>query len=87
MNDHDYRSDVAAEVLPGRRERLIGGGTMRLVTLRLHDGPGVLDAITGEPMQRPGTFTDLRPSEARLLADRLRDCAQHAEALRRETDR
>jgi hypothetical protein len=86
MNGPEYRSDVAAEVLSGRHERLIGGGRMQLVTLRLHDGPGV-DDEHDQPSSRPGVFCDLRASEARRLAVRLLDCAQHAEALRRETDR
>jgi hypothetical protein len=85
VNGHEYRPDVAAEVLPGRREGLIGRGSMQLVTLRLHDGPGVVDEH-GQPPSTPGAFTDLRPSEARLLAGRLLHCAQRAEALRRETD-
>jgi hypothetical protein len=87
MNGHEYRSDVAAELLPGRREGLIGGGFMQLVTLRLHDGPGAIDAITGEPTNRPGAFTDLRPREARELAAQLTACARLAERLRRDTDR
>ena len=86
MNGHEYRFDAAAEVLPGRREGLLGGGSMQLVTLRLFNGPGVVDEH-GRPASMPGAFTDLRPSQARLLADQLRDCAQHADALRRESDR
>jgi hypothetical protein len=52
MTGHEYRSDVEAAVHPGRHEGLVGGGCMQLVTLRLHDGPGVVDAITGEPANR-----------------------------------
>ena len=85
MNGHEYRFDVTAEVLPGRRERLVGPGSMQLVTLRLFNGPGVVDEH-GQPSTAAGAFTDLRPSQARLLADQLLDCAQRAEALRQETD-
>jgi hypothetical protein len=85
MTGHEHRAGARAELLPGRRERLLGGASMQLVTLRLFDGPGVVDDH-GRPSGRPGAFTDLRPGEARLLADQLLDCAQHAEALPRETD-
>ena len=85
MTGHQYRFDARAEVLPGRRESLLGGGSMQLVTLRLHDGPDVVDEH-GQPSSRPRVFTDLRPGEARLLADQLLDCAQRAEALPPETD-
>lgn len=87
MKGHEYRSDIEAAVHPGRREGLVGGGCMQLVTLRLHDGPGVVDAITGESPNRSGAFTDLRPREARELAARLLACARLAERLPRETDR
>jgi hypothetical protein len=85
VNGHEYRFDVAAELLPGRREGLVGPGSMQLVTLRLFNGPGVVDEH-GQPSRAPDAFTDLRPSQARLLADQLLDCARRAEALRRETD-
>lgn len=85
MIGHEYRPDVVAEVRPGRREGLAGPGSMQLVTLRLFNGPGVVDEH-GQPSSAPGAFTDLRPSEARRLAEALLDCAQRAEALRRETD-
>lgn len=86
MNGHEYRFDVEVQVHPGRRERVVAGGSLQLVTLRLHDGPGVVDEH-GEPSRRPGAFTDLRPGEARELAAQLLGWARHAESLRRETDR
>jgi len=86
VNGHEYRPDVAAEVLPGRREGLVGPGSMQLVTLRLFNGPGVVDEH-GQPTTAAGAFTDLRPEEARQLADQLLDCAHRAEALRQETNR
>lgn len=86
MNGHEYRPDVAAEVLPGRREGLLGGGSMQLVTLRLFNAPGGVDEH-GQPSSRPGAFTDLRPRQARELAADLLACARLAESMRRETDR
>jgi hypothetical protein len=85
VNGHEYRPDVAAEVLPGRRECLVGGGCTQLVTLRLFNGPGVVDEH-GEPSTRSGAFTDLRPRDARELAAELLACARRAESMRRETD-
>jgi len=85
VNGHEYRFDVAAELLPGRREGRVGPGSIQLVTLRLFNGPGVVDEH-GQPARAPDAFTDLRPSQARLLADQLLDCARRAEALRRETN-
>jgi hypothetical protein len=87
MNGHEYRSDVEAAVHPGRREGLIGGDSMQLVTLRLFDGSCGVDAITGEPTNTPGAFTDLSPRDARALAAELLACARLAEHLRREADR
>jgi hypothetical protein len=64
---------------------VIGGASMSLVTLRLFDAPSIVDEHD-QPSGVPGAFTDLWPSEACRLADELPDCAEHAEALRRETD-
>ena len=84
LSGYEYRFDVEAEVLSGRREHLTGGGWMPLLTLRLFNGSGVVDDH-GRTSAEPGAFTDLRPSEARVLAAQLLDCARCAERLRRRT--
>lgn len=86
MNGHQYRFEAQAALDPDRREGLLGGGSMQLVTLRLYHGPGVVDALTGEPTTAPDVITDLRPSEARRLAEQLLECAGHADLRRSETD-
>ncbi len=86
MNGHQYRFDVEAALHPDRRESVVGG-SVQLVTLRLYDGAGVADAITGEPPNTPDVFSDLRPRDARQLAAELLACARIAESLREESDR
>ncbi len=76
----ESRFDVEAVLERGGRERLIGGGFGQLVTLRLFNGAGVVDA-TGAPTQRPAVFCDLRPEEARELAFELLALAEHAERM------
>lgn len=61
-----------AEVLleEGQTEALIGGGELQLVTVRLFDGPGVLDE-RGEPVSSAGVAVHLPPrggAHARLRA-------------------
>jgi hypothetical protein len=70
MTGDEHHYDPAAAGLHGRREGLVGGGCQPLVTLRLHDGTG------------PDAVCDLRPSEARTLAQRLLACARHADPVR-----
>jgi len=73
-----YRFEIEASAGPARRGR-VGGGAVLLVRVRLFDGPGVVDTLTGEPAAGPGAFTDLDPRDARELAFRLLACAEHAE--------
>jgi len=73
-----YRSEIQASAGPSRRGR-VGGGAVLLVRVRLSDGPGVADSLTGEPAPAPDAFTDLDPRDARELAFRLLACAEHAE--------
>ena len=73
------RYEIDAAVGPAR-ERVIGG-SMLLVRVRLFDGPGVVNALTGEPAGTEDVYSDLRPSEARELAFQLLCCAEHAERI------
>ena len=75
-----HRFDVDAAAGPAR-EGVLGGRAMLLVRLRLFDGPGVVDGRTGAPAGGEDVYTDLRPAEARQLASRLLECAEHAEQV------
>jgi hypothetical protein len=74
-----YRFEIEASAGPAR-ERVIGGSQL-LVRVRLRDGPGVVDTLTGEPAGGEEVFTDLRPADARELAFCLLGCAEQAERI------
>jgi len=80
----EYRFEIDATAGPGR-ERVIGGSLL-LVRVRLHNGPEVADAVTGEPVVREDVYTDLRPGEARELAFMLLSCAEQAEQITTDAD-
>jgi hypothetical protein len=82
MAIHRYEIDAAAGPA---REGVIGGSRL-LVRVRLFDGPGVVDAITGEPAHNEDVYTDLRPSEARELAFQLLCLAEQAERITENAD-
>jgi len=77
MAMHRYEIDAAAGPA---REAVIGGSRV-LVRVRLFDGPGVVNAITGEPADNEDVYADLRPCEARKLAFELLCCAEQAERI------
>jgi hypothetical protein len=74
----DHRFEVRALIDPARIEGLIGGGLAQLVTVELHDGPGVVDDL-GRPAAKPPVRCSVRPEEARALAFELLCVAEHAE--------
>lgn len=74
-----HRFEIDASAGPAR-ERVIGG-SRPLVRVRLFDGPGVVDTLTGEPADGEEVFTDLRLTAARELALKLLCCAEHAEQI------
>jgi hypothetical protein len=78
MASHRFEIDTAAGPA---REGVLYGRAMLLVRVRLFDGPGVVDELTGEPAAGEDVYTDLRPEVARDLAFRLLECAEHAERL------
>jgi hypothetical protein len=75
-----YRFEIDTSAGPAR-EGLPSGRSMLLVRVRLFDGPGVVNAFTGEPAVGEDVYTDLRPDQARELAARLVCCAERAEQL------
>jgi hypothetical protein len=75
-----YRCEIDTSAGPAR-EGLLYGAMMLLVRVRLFDGPGVVDDLTGASTGGEDVFTDLRPDQARKLASRLLECAAHAERI------
>lgn len=73
-----FRFEIEASAGPAR-EGLVGSGARLLVRVRLFDGPGVADCVTGEAVCQPDVCCDLRPESARDLAFELLACAEHAE--------
>jgi hypothetical protein len=79
-----YRFEIDATAGPGREG--VVGGSLLLVRVRLHNGPDVADALTGEAVVREDVYTDLRPDEARELAFTLLCCAEEAERITNDAD-
>jgi len=75
----DFRFEIEASVPSRAYERLIGGGDLRLVRVRLFNGPGVVDERGRR--RRPVVFTDLRPDEASQFAFELLAAAARARDL------
>ena len=78
MGSHRFEIDTSAGPA---REGVLNGRAMLLVRVRLFDGPGVVDGLTGQPAGDEDVYTDLRPEAARDLAFRLLECAKHAERV------
>jgi hypothetical protein len=78
MRSHRFEIDASAGPA---REGVLYGRAMLLIRVRLFDGPGVVDALTGEPAGDQEVYTDLRPEQARDLAFGLLECAEHAERV------
>ena len=78
MASHRFEIDTSAGPA---REGVLYGRAMLLVRVRLFDGPGVVDGLTGEPAGDEDVYTDLRPEAARDLAFRLLECAEQAEQV------
>jgi hypothetical protein len=79
-----YRFEIDATAGPAR-ERVIDGSLL-LIRVRLHNGPEVADARTGEPVMREDVYSDLRPAQARELAFTLLSCAEQAERITQDAD-
>jgi hypothetical protein len=78
MASHRFEIDTSAGPA---REGVPDGRAMLLVRVRLFDGPGVVDGLTGEPAGDDDVYTDLRPDQARELASQLVVCAERAERI------
>lgn len=75
-----HRFEIDTSTGPAR-EGILDGRAMLLIRVRLFDGPGVVDGLTGLPAAGEDVYTDLRPEDARRLAFGLLECAEHAEQL------
>ena len=75
-----HRFEIDASAGPARGS-VVGRRGQLLVRVRLFDGPGVSDGLTGQPAGEEDVYTDLRPHEARNLACRLLECAEHADRV------
>jgi hypothetical protein len=75
-----HRFEIEAAAGPAR-EGVLGGRSMLLVRVRMFDGPGVVDTLTGQDAGGEDVYRDLRPAEARGLAFSLLCCAEHAERI------
>lgn len=80
-----HRAEIDTTAGPSR-EGILYGRAMLLVRVRLFDGPGVVDGATGEPVGEEDVYTDLRPEDARRLAFRLLEEAEHAERITEQHD-
>ncbi len=74
----EQRHDVHATITPGAHERVLAGARLQLISIALTDlDPAI--APGEDPGQRPDVICHLRPSEARELANRLQELADHAD--------
>jgi hypothetical protein len=75
-----HRCEIDASAGPAR-EGVLYGRAILLVRVRLFDGPGVVDGVTGAPAGGEDVYTDVRPETARDLAFGLLECAEQAERV------
>jgi hypothetical protein len=78
----EHRFEAHATITPGEHELTIGGARLQLVCVALSDG-GPLWRDDGTSYQRADVVCPLRPAEARALAARLLELADHADHLSR----
>jgi hypothetical protein len=76
-----HRFEAHATITPGEHEHTVDGTPLQLVRIVLTDaGPVLADGGNGPEQRRPDVVCPLRPSEARALAARLLELADHATA-------
>jgi hypothetical protein len=74
-----HRFEATAVIKPGEHERRVDGTAIGLVRVVLTDnGPVIADRGDGPEYHRPDVVCPLRPDEARALAARLLELADHA---------
>ena len=80
MTEHRY--EARADIVAGACELGVDRHAIQLVTLTLTDA-GPITRPDGSDHERPDVICPLRASEARLLAGRLLELADHAPELTR----
>ena len=84
MSGELHRFEAHATIKPGEHELNVDRERVQLVRVVLTDDGPVL-AADGAERRRPDVVCPLRPSEARQLAARLLELADHATATPRRT--
>ena len=88
MSSDLHRFEARATIKPGECERNLAGQRVQLVRIVLtDDGPVTADGGDGAEHYRPDVVCPLRPSDARALAQRLLELADHATATTQRSDR
>lgn len=81
MTPRLHRFEAHATIEPGEHEHTIDGTALQLVRIVLTDaGPVIANGGAGREHHRPDVVCPLRPTEARTLAARLLELADHATA-------
>lgn len=81
-----HRFEAHATIEPGEHERGLAGARVQLVRVVLTDnGPVIADGGDGPEHHRPDVVCPLRPDDARRLAQRLLELADHATATQETT--
>ena len=74
-----HRFEAHATIKPDEHELTLAGECVQLVRVVLSDdGPVIADGGDGPQVRRPDVVCALRPSDARRLAHRLLELADHA---------
>ncbi|MCA1697393.1 MAG: hypothetical protein LC790_00185 [Actinobacteria bacterium] len=88
MSGDLHRFEAHAAIKPGEHELNLAGQRVQLVRIVLtDDGPVIADGGDGPEHHRPDVVCPLRPSDARALAQRLLELADHATATTQRTSR
>ena len=87
MTGIEYRTDADTSLEPDTRERMLGGGSIQLITVQLSDTGYHVDQDGRQLPPRPAVRCELRAEQARQLAAGLLDLAGQADRLTRERDR
>lgn len=81
-----HRFEATATIKPGEHELNLAGKRVQLVRVVLtDDGPVLADGGDGPEIHRPDVVCPLRPNDARALAARLLELADHATTTRETT--
>lgn len=81
-----HRFEAHATIEPGEHELNLAGGRVQLVRVVLSDDvPVIANGGDGPEIHRPNVVCPLRPSDARRLAHRLLELADHATTSRRSS--